>query len=348
MGGDSISKVAAIVVSWNNGRDLGACLDALLAQDHAPLEVIVVDNASEDDSRAVAERSRAARPGRVTLVANRTNRGFAGGVNDGLAVAGDVDAVLLVNPDAVARPDHLRRLVDVLRADPSCGAVQGKLLRAPGAGEPAVIDSAGHAAFRTRLFRNRGEGQPDRGQWDAPGEVFGVSGALALYRWAMLDDVALRLPDGRRQVLDETLFAYFEDVDLDWRARLRGWRARYEPLAVATHERGGAGPRRSTRVEALNWRNRLLVVATCDHGPSLLRALPGVLATTVLKTVELALTEPAALPGALRPPSWRWLRDKRQQVQAGARVPPDRVAARWFARFDYGGWVATWWRRVRA
>src|SRR5690606_29109153 len=106
------------------------------------------------------------------------------------------------------------------------------LWRMTATGEPVlvdgrrVLDTTGHVAFRTRLFRNRGEGQPDDGAYDRPDEVFGVSGALALYRLAALDDVAL---DG--QVYDEDLFAYWEDVDLDWRLQLRGWQAWYEPGA---------------------------------------------------------------------------------------------------------------------
>lgn len=337
-------RVTAVVVSWNSAADLPTCLDALLAQDHPGLDVVVVDNASTDASPAILRRFEQRG---VRVLWNPTNRGFAGGVNDALAATSG-EAVLLCNPDATPRPDHVRRLVAALAADERRGAVQGKLLRPTPSG-PAVLDGTGHRAFRTRLFRNRGEGEVDRGQYEDPGPVFGVSGALALYRRAMLEDVAVPGPSGRPEVLSEQLFAYFEDVDLDWRAAMRGWTAWYEPRAVAFHERGGAGPRRTPVVERLNFVNRLLVVVACDDRGALLRAAPAVLVTTLLKAAELLVTVPSAFAGVLRhlPRGLAGAVRRRRIVQARATVPTAQVVARWFEPFDYGAWVRTWWRRVR-
>ena len=341
-------RVTAIVVCWNAAEQLHACLAALEAQDHDDLEVLVVDNASTDGSwsRLRAELARPRRH-RLRVRRNATNRGFAGAVNDGLTVS-DGEAVLVANVDVVAEPEAVSRLVAALRADADVGSVQPHLRRTvPGADGRPVIDTTGHVATRARLFRNRGEGEPDDGQYP-PGEVFGVSGALALHRRAMLDDVAWRLPDGRLEHLTEDLFAYFDDVELDWRARRHGWKAVYEPAARARHERGGAGPRRTARVEALNYANRLLTVATCDDGPALRRAGLLVVTTTLLKTVELAVTRPRALPAALArlgglPAALR----RRRQLQARARVSSAEVVERWFGPFDAPGWVRIWWRRVR-
>ncbi len=340
--------VVAVVVAWNSAETLPACLDGLEAQDHADLEVVVVDNASDDATAAVL-REALGRPRRhpLRVLDNPTNRGFAGGVNDAVR-ASDAAAVLLVNPDAIPAPDLTRRCVAVLEADPGCGSVQPRVHRTVASpdGTP-VVDTTGHELTSARLVHNRGEGVPDRGQYRRPHQLFGVSGAVALHRRDMLDDVAWRLPDGSREVLTEDLFAFFEDVELDWRARLLGWTARYEPAATAVHERGGAGPRRTPAVEALNWANRLLVIATCDDRRALARALPLVVATTALKTIELAVTEPGALLPALR--RLRLLRGclwRRRQLMARARVPPDRVVARWTVPFRWRPWTATWWRRV--
>ncbi len=346
-------RVTAVVVNWNSAEDLVPCVRALRAQTHPDLDVLVVDNDSHDDSLAVLDRL-AVEPGGAPLRDRRnpTNRGFAGGVNDALTET-DADAVLVCNPDVVPAPDYVERAVAALSADPRRGAVQGKLLRSVAAPSgAAVIDTTGHVAFTTRLFRNRGEGEIDRGQWDEAGEVFGVSGALALYRRAMLDDIAVTVTDGdggsRTEVFDEDLFAFWEDVDLDWRAAMRGWTTWYEPAAVAHHERGGAGPRRTARVEQLNWQNRLLVLAKDDTGRGLLRNLVGVLVTTLLKTGELALTHPGALLAGLRGLGLIGaMRRKRDRIHPHATVSSAEVVARWFVPFDYTAWIRTWWRRIR-
>lgn len=337
-------KVTACVVNWNTADHLPGVLGSLAAQRGADLDVLVVDNASRDGS---AERVRRGHPD-VRLVVNDRNRGFAGAANQGVeaAVAAGADALLLCNPDALLEPDYVARAAAALAADAGRGAVQGRLWRfRPGedrAVGPRVLDTTGHLAFTTRLFRNRGEGTVDRGQYDAPGPVFGVSGALALYRLDALADVA-----DQGEVFDEDLFAFWEDVDLDWRLALRGWTTWYAPDACAWHERGGAGARRSPLVEELNYANRLLVVLKNDSPRALARALPGVAGTTLLKTGELVLTVPSAFARAsLRARLVPAALASRRRVQARAVVDPDVVVARWFAPFDYAGWVRTWWRRV--
>jgi GT2 family glycosyltransferase len=341
-------RVTAVVVSWNAGDRLARCLDALDAQDHPAFDVVVVDNASTDATAAVLGALDArSRRHPVQVVRNATNRGFAGAVNDGLTRT-DADAVLLCNVDIHPAPQLVSRALAALVADDRRGSVQPKLHReiAGPDGRP-VVDTTGHVLTTARLVRNRGEGEIDDGSHDVPGEVFGVSGALALHRRSMLDDVAWRLPAGRVEHLNEDLFAYFDDVELDWRARTLGWTAWYEPSAVGTHERGGAGPRRTPAVEALNWTNRLLVLATCDDPRARRRHLAVVATTTALKTVELALTVPSALGPALR--RLRLLRRarwRRRQLHARARVAPAVVVERWAEPFRWTPWVTTWWRRI--
>ena len=337
-------RVAAVVVSWNSAAHLPALLASLEAQEHPDLEVVVVDNASVDDSVAVVRRAQATAVRHpVRLLLSATNRGFCGGVNDALATLDpEVAAVLFVNPDVVLAPDLVGICVDRLATDPRCGSVQPKLLRSfPGPDGRPVLDTTGHELTTARLYRNRGEGEPDLGG-DVGGEVFGASGACVLHRRTMLDDVRWR--DG--QVLTEDLVAYFDDIELDWRARRRGWTARYEPAATATHERGGAGPRRTPRVEALNLANRLLVLATCD-APRW-RDWPAIVVTTALKAVELVLTVPSAVPGGLRqlgrlPAAWT----RRRELDARATLTAREVATAHARRFRWGGWIRTWWRRIR-
>lgn len=338
-------RVAAIVIAWNSADHLGPLLDSLDAQDHDDLEVVVLDNASKDASvevvRAAAARARA-HP--VRLVRSGYNRGFCGGVNAALGLLGeDVAAVLLVNPDVVADPELIRRCAARLVEDPRCGSVQPRVRRpVPDAQGRPLLDSTGHELTTARLYRNRGEGTVDHHAL-AAGEVFGASGACVLHRRAMLEDV--RWCDG--QVLTEDLIAYFDDVELDWRARRLGWSAWYEPSALATHERGGAGPRRTALVEALNHANRVLVSVTCDR-PSV-RWWPLIVVTTQLKSLELLLTVPSAFPRSL----WQLCRvlpgalARRRELTARAPVAAVEVEQRWAVPFRWGPWVRGWWLRLR-
>lgn len=336
-------RVTAGVVTWNSGPAVDGALASLTAQTHPDLDVVVIDNASADGS---ADRARAHG---VRVVANPDNRGFAAAANQlvDLAGAAGSDALLLCNPDVRLEPDYVARAVAALAADGARAAVQGRLWRfTPGEPTPPAgqrrIDTTGHVAFRTRLFRNRGEDQVDDGRYTS-GEVFGVSGAVALYRLSALADVAV---DG--EAFDSALFAYWEDVDLDWRLQLRGWQAWYAADACGWHERGGAGPRRSQLVEKLNFVNRFAVIIKNDDPAAFTRALPGVALTTALKAAELALTVPRAFLRSV-PALWQ-LRSalaKRRIVQGRATVNPDAVVDRWFVPFDYGSWFRAYWRRIR-
>jgi GT2 family glycosyltransferase len=198
-----------------------------------------------------------------------------------------------------------------------------------GAGGVATIDTTGHALTRPRLLLNRGSGEPDDGRYDEPGEVFGASGALVLHRRAMLEDIA-RGTSTRREYLTDDLVAYFDDVDLDLRARQRGWSARYEPSAVGHHARAGASRRRRRRVRVLNLSNHSLVVLGNEGPASLLRDGAVILPLWILRILTAAVRSPVALllavgrlrllPGALR---------RGRQDRARATVPLTQVLERW-------------------
>ncbi len=315
--------VSAVVVNWNGGEYLRACLSSLKAQTYPDLECVLVDNASTDGSADLVEREFPW----VRVVRNARNRGYASAMNRGIR-EGRGEFILALNFDVVLAPEFVARLVEALRAFSRAGSASGRLYRAD---SPALLDSAGHEAYRPRLFRNRGYMEPDSPLFQVGTEVFGAPGAAALYRREMLEDVAL---DG--EYFDEDLFAFFEDVDLDWRARLRGWTSVYVPEAVGWHERGGTGRRRNDLVEELNFANRVLVVMKNDSPSRLARNLPAFLLTLALKAAELALARPRVLARAAA----RILRlaprilEKRRKVQAGRRVG-ERAVEIWFRPLPY-------------
>lgn len=332
-------RVTAIVVTWDSEDVIVGCLGSLDAQVGVELEVIIVDNASRDATVARAEATARAARRRMSVVRGTTNRGFTGGVNDGLARSA-APAVLLVNPDARLEPDALARMVAVLEAHPDCGSVQPRLVRPDGR-----IDTTGHVLTHPLIVQNRDEGRPEALVRGA-GTVFGASGAAVLHRRAMLDDVAWRRSDGSLEHLTEDLVAYFDDVELDLRARTRGWSARHEPAALGLHRRGGAQGGRSRTVEALSWSNRLLVLGTLGPGRATLLHLPAALATFLLATVELALRRPAALwAGLLRLRLLPRAVVRARTVRARALVPLATVVHDWSVPLDGRAWLSAWWRR---
>lgn len=237
------------VVTWNSAADLGRCLDAIRAQRHQPIELLVADNASADGTRALLEARTAPAERRYFDV----NRGFSAAHNALIRESRGAYYVTL-NPDVVLDAGFVGALVEALAAAPRAGSATGKLRRAE---PPDVLDSTGIVMHRSQRHVDRGAGEIDRGQYDAAGPVFGVSGAAGCYRRAMLDDVAI---DG--EVFDEDFFAYREDADLAWRAQLLGWDALYVPGATAAHVRRVTPERRGALPAAINRysvRNRFLL-----------------------------------------------------------------------------------------
>ena len=227
------APVSVVLVTWNSGDVLPACLRSLAAAEPPPVELVVVDNASTDGTAELLERfAGGALPTRI--VRNDRNTGFAAAANRGIAEARE-PFVLLLNPDVRLLAGTIGALHGSLSIAPEDVAVcGGKLLRASGDEllPTDVVDSTGIVMTPNGRHFDRGAGQPDREQWDAMGEVFGITGALALFRKSALLDSRV---DG--EFFDEDFFAYREDVDLAWRLRGFGFRALFDPDAVAYHRR---------------------------------------------------------------------------------------------------------------
>ncbi|MHB8324116.1 MAG: glycosyltransferase family 2 protein [Candidatus Dormibacteria bacterium] len=253
-------SVAVVLVNWNGGSDCEKSLAAIRAQSLAAAELVVVDNGSQDGSCQWFERQ----PG-VLVIRNRRNRGFAVAVNQGIAACTS-ELVLLCNLDVVLDPGFVAAAVARMKSASDIGSVGGRLRREEG-GE-SRLDSAGHRLHRSGWVSNRGHGELGEGRYWPPEEVFGVSAAAALYRRSMLLDVAIH-----GEIFCEAFFAYLEDVDLDWRARWRGWRCFYEPAATASHRRGGTGLHRTAMIERHVLANRILLYCR-NAPPSWLRGRP--------------------------------------------------------------------------
>jgi GT2 family glycosyltransferase len=217
------TRAAAVVIpSWNSVELLPRCLDSLAGQD-AELELLVVDNGSQDGSVAYLEERG------VPHLSLPANIGFAAAVNLGARRTGAA-ALLALNADTVLEPGCVGRLLEALDRDAALGGVQPRILQLDRGKEMDAaagrLYSAGQALTRDGRAHEQGAGQPQSPGYLRRRKVFGVCGAACLLRRRLFEQLG---------GYDERYFAFYEDVDLNVRARIAGWHFEYVPEAVVWH-----------------------------------------------------------------------------------------------------------------
>lgn len=234
-------KVSISLVTFNGERYLADCLASIFNQTFKDFELIVIDNYSKDQTRNLLRNHG------IKFWELGKNLGFAKGHNLGIGHARG-DYVLILNQDVVLKSNFLEILVKTLDNNPTIAAASGKIYRA---GQNQILDSTGLLFSKNRQITDRGADQPDQGQYDQPQEIFGLSGAVVLFRRLALETVKIGA-----DYFDTDYFCYKEDVDLAWRLQLAKFGAYYQPEAVAHHHRG-SGPTSSTIVgNWKSWRNK--------------------------------------------------------------------------------------------
>lgn len=298
-------EASVIIVTWNGRHHLDTCLTAVAAQRDVDAETILVDNASTDGT---ADFVRERFPW-VRIVALPVNLGFAAGNNAGASRARG-KFIAFLNNDTEAEPLWLRSLLDGIDEPAGYALTTSRVVYMH---DPDVIDSAGDGLLRWGGAFKRHHGAPTHSASET-GEVFGVCGAACLLPRAVFDDLG---------GFDEDFFASHEDVDLSYRARLRGYRCRYIASAVVRHH-GSATIGRVSRFAVFHGQRNLEWVYL-KNTPALLlaRTLPGHLlydAAAAAHFARLGLFGPfvraklAALAGLPR------LLRKRAHVQKTRRV----------------------------
>ncbi|MBV8547465.1 MAG: glycosyltransferase family 2 protein [Acidobacteria bacterium] len=323
--------VSVVIVTWNSAPFLRRCLAALAAQTYRPIELIHVDNASSDDSVAIVRECATAQH-----IINDTNRGFSAAVNHAVRVANG-EFVLLLNPDAYLEPDYVSSLVSAMDG---FGMATGKLLQA----DSGFVDSKGIRMTRSGRHFDIGQGSRESGvgsrrpektsdsdtRHPTPDtqEVFGVSGAAAMYRATFITDVTVG-----GEFLDEDFFAFREDADVAWRGRLFGWKAIYVPEAVAHHVRTVTPEKRRALSAVINMhgvKNRFLLRLKNEGLYLALRNAPFELTRDLIVILATLTIERSSLPAL----TWLWknrrrIMEKRRAIQSRRRIS-DRDLAGWF------------------
>lgn len=278
------------IINYKTYLELGECLQALSRQMRAPDRIIVVDNASVTSQLEILR----ARFPKVEYLPQAGNLGYAGGANLVIRQAEECAHVLLLNPDVVPGPEFLARLEDAFSASRDIGAATGKLLQPT---EPPRIDSTGLVVRRDRRVQDRGRDEVDRGQYESSEEVFGGTGAAVMLSRHMLADVAIE-----GEWFDSAFFAYYEDVDMAWRARLLGWRCLYVPQAIAVHHRHfSAATRRMVNRDRkrLATRNHVRLLLKNELPQLFLRDLVRLAPMEVARLLRAVFLEPYCLPALM-------------------------------------------------
>jgi GT2 family glycosyltransferase len=280
--GRSRVRLSVVTVNWNSRDDLAACLRSLCEQTRADLEVLIVDNASEDGSLEMVRE----RYPQFKLLEQDRNLGFAEGCNVGIAHATG-SWIALLNNDAIADPHWAETLIDAAeRAPESCGMLQSLMLFQR---TPATVNSTGIGLSRQGTGYDRGGGD-EPPEPSAPWEpVFCPTGGAAAYRRSTLE--AIKLSTG---YFDPAHFCYYEDMDLGWRARLAGFEALYIPSSVVHHKYHGSTVRRG--------RAWLVRLATINRARTLIKnASSGFIARTLPMSLwQLIRLASVCGPSALR------------------------------------------------
>ncbi|MBE7550939.1 MAG: glycosyltransferase family 2 protein [Anaerolineales bacterium] len=220
-----INPLLSIIIPHYNGcHHLTTCFNALRAQTYPCLEIILADNGSTDDSVALTRRDFP----EVKILELGRNLGLTGAINRGIELA-QGEVIIPLNNDTEVAPGWAQAVVDALHAHPEAGIVACKMLLFD---QRDTFHSAGDGFGVDGIPINRGVWQKDTGQFDQDVYIFGGCGGAVAYRREMLADIGL---------FDEEMFMYLEDVDLNWRAQLAGYRVVFAPQAVVYHQLSATG-----------------------------------------------------------------------------------------------------------
>jgi len=239
-------KVYTIILNWNNYEDTKKCLESLQEATYPNLSVIIVDNASDDES---GKRLQAEFP-HFRFIFNEKNLGFARGCNVGIRAALKDETcayVLLLNNDAVVTQNFLEKAVDVAERNPLIGLVGGKILQSPQSRK--IWYAGGYINCWRGQNVNRGFDETDDGRYDTPGETGFITGALMLIKREVIERVGL---------LPEEYFFGVEEWDYSLTVQRAGYKLHYVPEFIIYHSADGSHWNLDPKFAYNSFRNKLI------------------------------------------------------------------------------------------
>jgi GT2 family glycosyltransferase len=220
-------KLSINLVTWNGDRFIEDCLYSLLNQTYKDFSIIIIDNGSTDRTLEIVNE----RFPHLSVIRHKENIGFCRAHNQAIHWSKS-DYVLCLNQDIILEPDFLEKMVQFMDKTPLCASLTGKVLRKQENEKTKYIDTLGLKIQKNFSVVEIGAGEQDANQYDSIKEVFGISGAVPMYRRKALEEIIYK-----QEYFDEDFFSYKEDIDLAFRFRCANWQSFYNPLAVAYHDR---------------------------------------------------------------------------------------------------------------
>jgi GT2 family glycosyltransferase len=285
--------VSVFIPCYNGMKFLPVSLASILELDYPNLELLIIDDCSTDGSAQFIQKNFP----QFKLIRNNLNLGFVSSVNNGFwHTSGKY--FFMVNQDTVHQPDYLKKCVEKMESDQTIGVIGGKVYKYDfeNRRSTTIIDTVGEKLFLNRRVIDEGQGEMDQGQFDQPGEVFAISGQNPLYRRSALLSIAIPITgQAKPELFDQDFYMYKEDVDVGWRLRLFGWKAWYNPTAIAWHGRSTAAVKRTRNSEIVENRhllsnfhkfhsikNRYLLILKNDSISHLIKHSPFIIWTEIL------------------------------------------------------------------
>ena len=233
--------------TYTTSKYLPDFVESIKKQDYQNIQLYFVDNSDLEDNDNVKFLKE--NFPEAIIIRSGENGGFAKANNIFIrqAITDGANYILVSNLDMVYAPNVVSELVNTIMKSPQIGSATCKVKRwnfkereDEHQGKTNFLDTAGIAITKEHRFIDRGQGDIDHGQFDQEEEIFGASGALAMYRPSSLDDVAFVTEDGKKEYFDELMFMYKEDVDLAYRLQWAGYKCVYNPSAIVYHDRSVA------------------------------------------------------------------------------------------------------------
>ncbi|OGN27594.1 MAG: hypothetical protein A2941_01185 [Candidatus Yanofskybacteria bacterium RIFCSPLOWO2_01_FULL_49_17] len=317
---NDMNKISVNLVVLNGEKYISHCLESVLNQSiisnsrELEMELNILDNGSTDGTKKIIQDFvlRASDLGftKINFTKSKVNLGMWPGQEE-LLRHSNSEYVVFLSVDVILDRDFIKNATAVMEAGKNIGALQAKIYQYDIGDhvklEQKIIDTTGFLIHRSRRISNIGHGEKDTGQFNEPREIFGVEGAVPVFRREALESIRVS-----GEIADKDIFWYGEDLDVAWRVHLAGWKQVYEPSVIAWHDRGTTKshthgywwqyiPRVNIRRQLpirkrrLEWRNTRWTRVKNDYIINILKDLPYILWREVEVLGYAILFEPAVL-----------------------------------------------------